>query len=44
MKPVKATGQGQFGHGRTFAIRRDDACGVYGPMGAAPDRIGLPIR
>lgn len=27
MKPIKITKQDQFGCDRTFAIRRDDACG-----------------
>lgn len=61
MKPVEITERDQFGHERTFVIRRDEtrgktflaeidpdlgfgsSRGVYGPMGAAPDRIELPI-
>lgn len=27
MKPIEITGQDQFGYGRTFVIRRDEACG-----------------
>lgn len=27
MKPIKITKQVQFGYGRTFVIRRDEACG-----------------
>lgn len=44
MKPVEITKRDQFGYGRTFVIRRDETCGVYGPMDAALDRIELPIR
>lgn len=43
MKPIKVTKQGQFGCGRTFATRRDDACGVFDSETAAPDRIEMPI-
>lgn len=27
MKPIETTKQDQFGHGRMFVIRRDEACG-----------------
>lgn len=48
MKPIKATEQDQFGRDRTFATRRDDACGKVflaeiDSETAAPDRIEMPI-
>lgn len=39
MKPIEATGQDQFGYERTFVIRHDEACGVFGSIEAALGRI-----
>lgn len=44
MKPIKTTKQDKFGYERTFVIRHDEACGVYGSMDAALDRIELLIH
>lgn len=44
MKPIEITERDKFGCGRTFVIRRDDACGKVFPAEIDPDFGFEPFR